>query len=64
MTDENQKARLADSTKTVKGCPPCATYVPVAGFRPQFFSQNEGSDRIPAGLGFTWSNGVKLGKNE
>lgn len=61
MTYEDQKTLLTNAKKAVQGCAPCGTYVPIVGFRPQFFSQNEDTYRILAELGFAWNSGFKAG---
>ncbi len=61
MTYEEQLTLLTNAKKAVEGCQPCGTYVPITGFRPQYFSQNEDTFTILDELGFTYNSGFKAG---
>ncbi len=61
MTYEEQLTLLTNAKHAVEGCQPCGTYVPITGFRPQYFSHNEDTFTILDELGFTYNSGFKAG---
>lgn len=61
MTYEEQLTLLTNAKRAVEGCQPCGTYVPISGFRPQYFSHNEDTFTILDDLGFTYNSGFKAG---
>jgi peptidoglycan/xylan/chitin deacetylase (PgdA/CDA1 family) len=61
MTYEEQLDLLTRAKTAVEGCQPCGMYKPVTGFRPQYFSQNEGTYKVLQVLGLTYDSGFKAG---
>lgn len=62
MTYEEQEDLLTRALTALQGCEPCGTYKPIAGFRPQYFSQNEDTYRILDELGLIHNSGFKAGQ--
>jgi len=61
MTYEAQLDLLTRAKQALEGCQPCGTYIPVKGFRPQYFSQNTDTYTVLDELGFTYDSGFKAG---
>ena len=61
MTYEEQRDLLRRALLALEGCRPCGTYRPIAGFRPQYFSQNEDTFRVLNELGIVYNSGFKVG---
>ncbi len=61
MTYEEQLDLLSRAKQALEGCKPCGTYIPVTGFRPQYFSQNEDTYDVLDELGFAYNSGFKAG---
>lgn len=59
MTYEAQLDLLTRAKTALEGCQPCGTYIPINGFRPQYFSQNEDTFKVLDELGFTYNSGFK-----
>ncbi len=61
MTYEDQLDLLTRAKTALEGCRPCGTYMPITGFRPQYFSQNEDTYKVLESLGFEYNCGFKAG---
>jgi len=61
MTYEEQLDLLTRAKTALEGCRPCGTYMPITGFRPQYFSQNEDTYKVLESLGFEYNCGFKAG---
>jgi peptidoglycan/xylan/chitin deacetylase (PgdA/CDA1 family) len=61
MSYDAQKALLSSAKTAVEGCVSCGISTTVAGFRPQFFSQNEDTYRIMDEWGMKYNSGFKAG---
>jgi peptidoglycan/xylan/chitin deacetylase (PgdA/CDA1 family) len=61
MPYADQLSLLYDALVVVQGCQPCGTFVPVSGFRPQSFSQNEDTYDALDALGLVHNSGYKAG---
>lgn len=61
MTYEDQLDLIARAIDAVDGCQPCGKYQEIAGFRPQYFSQNEDTFDVLDELGIEYNCGFKAG---
>ena len=61
MTYEDQLDLLTRAKDALDGCSPCGTDMPITGFRPQYFSQNEDTYKVLESLGFEYNCGFKAG---
>ncbi len=59
MTYDAQLDLLTRAKTALEGCQPCGTYVPITGFRPQYFSQNADTYKVLDELGFSYNSGFK-----
>ncbi len=58
---DEQKRLISSAKAAIEGCAGCGMTIPVTGFRPQFFSQNEDTYSVLDELGFTHNSGFKAG---
>lgn len=61
MTYEDQIDLLTRAKTALEGCRPCGTYMPITGFRPQYFSQDENTYKVLELLGIEYNCGFKAG---